>query len=73
MGQQEVYDFLVANKEKWFTSKEIAEAIGQSKGSTTNNLSKMKHHGEVKIMSEKHGQLKYSYSPTKLRWSRWDL
>jgi DNA-binding transcriptional regulator GbsR (MarR family) len=42
MGQQEVYDYLVAHAGKWFTSREIAEALEISIGSVTMSLKKLR-------------------------------
>jgi len=42
MGQQEVYDFLMKNKSKWFTSKEISKKLGISIGSITACLKKLR-------------------------------
>lgn len=42
MGQQEVYEFLLANLGSWFTSREIAEALGISIGSVTMSLKKLR-------------------------------
>ncbi|MFW5852547.1 MAG: MarR family transcriptional regulator [Nanoarchaeota archaeon] len=42
MGQHEVMDFLVKNKSKWFTSKEIAEGLKCSIGSVTTCLAKLR-------------------------------
>lgn len=42
MGQQEVFSFLKNNKKKWFTSKDIADGLGVSLGSVTNNLKKLR-------------------------------
>jgi len=42
MGQQEVYDFLKKNKRKWFTSKDISNALGISIGSITACLKKLR-------------------------------
>lgn len=42
MGQQEVYDFLKRNRNKWFTSKEIANLLRASLGSVTTCLKKLR-------------------------------
>ena len=42
MGQQEVYDFLKANADTWFTSREISDNLGVSIGSVTMNLKKLR-------------------------------
>jgi DNA-binding transcriptional regulator GbsR (MarR family) len=48
MGQQEVYDFLCKNKSKWFTSKEISEALSVSIGSVTMSLKKLRKTNIIK-------------------------
>jgi DNA-binding transcriptional regulator GbsR (MarR family) len=48
MGQQEVYDFLCKNKNKWFTSKEISEALNVSIGSVTMSLKKLRKTNIIK-------------------------
>ena len=42
MGQQEVYDFLLKHKGKWFTSREISEKLKVSIGSVTMSLKKLR-------------------------------
>ncbi|MGM5483488.1 MAG: winged helix-turn-helix domain-containing protein [Nanobdellota archaeon] len=42
MGQQEVYEFLKKNPDKWFTSREISENLNVSIGSVTMNLKKLR-------------------------------
>lgn len=42
MGQQEVYEFLKNNPNKWFTSREISENLSVSIGSVTMNLKKLR-------------------------------
>lgn len=42
MGQQEVYDYLVEHAGKWYTSREIAEALDISIGSVTMSLKKLR-------------------------------
>jgi DNA-binding transcriptional regulator GbsR (MarR family) len=48
MGQQEVYDFLCKHKSKWFTSKEISEALNVSIGSVTMSLKKLRKTNIIK-------------------------
>ena len=62
MGQQEVYNYLKANKRKWFTSKEISKGLKVSIGSVTNCLKKLRqnnaiNHGETK----RKNQFKYKF------------
>jgi len=49
MGQQEVYAFLQKNKGKWFTSREIAEALNISIGSVTMSLKKLRKANIIKF------------------------
>ena len=42
MGQQEVYDFLNKHRNKWYTSKEIANKLRASHGSVTTCLKKLR-------------------------------
>ena len=55
MGQQDVYNFLRAHPNDWFTSKEISSGMNQSVESVTNCLKKLRTRNEVK------------YKPTELR------
>ncbi len=48
MGQQEVYDFLMKNKGKWFTSREISDQLGVSIGSVTMSLKKLRKTNIIK-------------------------
>lgn len=48
MGQQEVYDFLCKNKDKWFTSRDISEALSVSIGSVTMSLKKLRKTNLIK-------------------------
>jgi len=53
MGQQEVYDFLKSeyskDKKKWFTSKEISDALQISIGSITACLKKLRRTDTIKF------------------------
>lgn len=51
MGQQEVYDFLCKNKNKWFTSRDISEALGVSIGSVTMSLKKLRKTNIIKFVN----------------------
>lgn len=42
MGQQEVYSLLKRYKNKWFSSKEVADKLKLSSGSVTVSLQKLK-------------------------------
>lgn len=64
MGQQEVYDFLKAHPNDWFTSKEISKGINISIGSVTVCLKKLRENEEVqyKAKGKKGGKrTQYSY------------
>jgi DNA-binding transcriptional regulator GbsR (MarR family) len=49
MGQQEVFAFLQTNKGKWFTSRDIAEALSISIGSVTMSLKKLRKANIIKF------------------------
>lgn len=49
MGQQEVYAFLQKTKGKWFTSRDIAEALNISIGSVTMSLKKLRKANIIKF------------------------
>lgn len=46
MAQEETYQ-LLKRKRKWMTTKEVAEELKISIGSTTKNLNKLHQHGEI--------------------------
>ncbi len=48
MGQQEVYEFLTEHQGDWFTSREIADALGISIGSVTMSLKKLRKTNIIK-------------------------
>jgi len=48
MGQQEVYDFLRKNRNKWFTSRDISKALSVSIGSVTMSLKKLRKTNIIK-------------------------
>lgn len=48
MGQQEVYDFLCENKNDWFTSRQISDALEVSIGSVTMSLKKLRKTNMIK-------------------------
>jgi len=56
VGQQEVYDFLKdkykKNKEKWWTSKIIAEKTDISRGSVTMSLKKLCYQNFIEFKVE---------------------
>ena len=53
MGQQEVYDFLKRNKNKWWTSKEIATQLEASVGSVTTTLTKLRRQRVVRFKNSR--------------------
>ena len=62
MGQQEVYNFLKANKGKWFTSKQISQNINVSIGSVTMSLKKLRKSQLVKYRTTgKRNAFQYMY------------
>ena len=62
MGQQEVYTFLKKHKNKWFTSKSIADNLASSLGSVTTCLKKLRDSSSVSFKHpNKHGQGKNFY------------
>ncbi|MBI2558163.1 hypothetical protein HYW20_02480 [Candidatus Woesearchaeota archaeon] len=62
MGQQEVYTFLKKNRNKWFTSKEIASRLKASVGSITTCLKKLRDSSSVSFRyPNKQGQGRNSY------------
>lgn len=64
MGQQEVYNFLKDNKNKWFTSKQISESIDVSIGSVTMSLKKLRKSQLVKYKNTgKRNEFKYMFKP----------
>ena len=55
MGQQDVYNYLKAHPNDWFSSKEISNGMNQSIGSVTVCLKKLRNKNEI------------NYKPTGLR------
>ena len=53
MGQQEVYNFLKKNKNKWYLSKEISKKLGVSIGSVTNCLKKLRENKAINYKETK--------------------
>ena len=47
MGQQDVYNFLKAHPDHWFSSKEISDGMNQSIGSVTVCLKKLRNRNEI--------------------------
>ena len=64
MGQQDVYNYLKAHPNKWFTSKEISEGMSQSIGSVTVCLKKLRNRNEIEYLStglRKGKRVQYKY------------
>ena len=62
MGQQEVYNFLKSNKNRWFLSKEISIKLGVSIGSVTNCLNKLRETKAIGFKGTKRkNQFKYRF------------
>ncbi len=63
MGQQEVFDFLKKNPDKWWASKEIAHKLSASVGSVTTTLTKLRKRKEIlyKMSKEKTNMYLYKY------------
>lgn len=64
MGQQDIYNFLKAYPNEWFTSKDISKGINISVGSVTVCLKRLRENNEVqyKATGKKHGKrTQYSY------------
>ncbi len=53
MGQQEVYNFLKTHKNKWWSSKEIADYMEASIGSVTTTLTKLRKMNDVMFKKSK--------------------
>jgi predicted transcriptional regulator len=47
MGQQDVYNYLKAHPNSWFSSKEISDGMNQSIGSVTVCLKKLRNRNEI--------------------------
>ncbi len=60
MSQEQVYNFLELNPTKWFTSKQISERIGISRGISIMNLKKLRCSEFVKYKRE-FGQIGFLY------------
>lgn len=53
MGQQEVFTFLEENRNKWFTSRQIADKLEASYGSVSVSIMKLRQSGQVKFKKSK--------------------
>jgi len=63
MGQQEVFDFLKKNPNKWWASKRIAHKLDASVGSVTTTLTKLRKRNEIlfKMSKEKTNMYLYKF------------
>ena len=53
MGQQEVFTFLKKNRNKWFTSRQIADKLKASYGSVSVSIMKLRRSGQIKFKKSK--------------------
>jgi len=53
MGQQEVFTFLKKNKNKGFTSRQIADKLKVSYGSVSVSVMKLRWSGQIKFKKNK--------------------
>lgn len=70
MTQGEVLEILEREK-RWMTAKELAEELGKSSGTVTNNLNKLEKQGEVDKQEQPRGDHKkdpWSYFNKPYRW-----
>ena len=62
MGQQEVYNFLKLDKDKWFLSKEVSKQLGVSIGSVTNRLKKLRGSNAINFKgTARQNQFQYKF------------
>jgi len=53
MGQQEVFTFLEKNRNKWFTSRQIADKLKASFGSVSVSIMKLRQSEQIKFKKNK--------------------
>lgn len=53
MGQAEVFEFLKKNKNKWFTSRQIADKLKASYGSVSTSLTKLRQTEQIGFKNNK--------------------
>jgi len=53
MGQQEVFNFLKKNRNKWFASRQIADKLKVSYGSVSISVMKLRQSGQIKFKKNK--------------------
>ena len=62
MGQHEVYQFLRDHPDKWYSSREINDAIDISIGSVTMSLKRLREKDEVSYRRvDRQGRKPYQY------------
>lgn len=52
MGQEEVYQFLKKNKNKWFYIKEISEAVGGNQSTVSRVVRTLRKRNEVEVLND---------------------
>ena len=53
MGQQEVFTFLKKSRNKWFTSRQIADKLKASYGSVCVSIKILRQSGQIKFKKNK--------------------
>jgi len=53
MSQEQVFNFLKKNRNKWFTSRQIAERLKTSYGAVSTNLTRLRLSEQVKHKKNK--------------------
>ena len=61
MGQQDIYDHLKKNSLRWYTSKELSQALGISIGSVTMSLKKLRESRSLKFQVTRRNMYKYMF------------
>ena len=60
MGQQDIYQYLLAKEGKWLTSKEISDEIGIGRGSIQCSLRKLLKQNEIMVKKGRGSQHWYT-------------
>ena len=53
MGQAEVFEFLKKNKNKWFTSRQIADRLKVNSGSVSTSIMKLRQSEQIRFKNNK--------------------
>ena len=61
MGQQDVFNFLQQNPEKWYTVREISTNLGLSQSSVGHSLKMLRIRGDVGFMRDSGSRKGYVY------------